>query len=506
MKMRQWVFVAALCMSSVSWLFSQEQEILPAQAEAIRALALEKGFTISKLNDYLIQKWGVSLDKMTRKDAATLIGLFQSSTPPSPADVKQEDPLKPAPVQVTKQPAVIPPPSKTSPPQQQPLLLAEFLEVGMTKRFHLIDGNIIQGVIVKIDSGVCNIETSDGSLNIPSKDILEETAEITKRDGSRYVGPVLKESMEDITIRSRYGDVAIGKREIQDMNRYHGGKLVPWAEERKTFYRSDVVLTDIFSDPTAFPLDPNTLYVSALSLGYGFTESFMVRTSFGNNFGGDLNLQPLFQIYSKRTGTNRVAAAIGVDMYSHHDMTTVIANYAPYIKNAKNESINTIPGIRVSDVIAQTYKKTFYSEIYFVLSHRWSLESGRGEMGYHVGFRTNTLPLIRKPVLAPGYHWYEEDKLGKYPFRFWAAFEYDLTKDLKLASEIWADNGYRYRTLNQTINDYFKDTPFVLDGVEGEYRTVDFDFGILYAVNNSLRLGIHFQHPYLQLFWRILEF
>lgn len=518
---------------------AQEEEILPAQAEAIRSLAIEKGFTMQTLNEYLVQKWGAPLNKLSRKNASALIGLFQSATPPSPSEVSRVETPKiapaatpsPAPQQQQIAPAAAPPQAqqqqqsaplpqqKTVQERQAPLLIAEYLEVGMSKRFHLIDGNIIQGTIAKIDSGVCDIETADGVLKIPAKDILEETAEITKRDGSRYVGPVLKESMEEITLRSKYGDVVVSKKDIQDMNRYHGGRLVPWAEEKKTFYRGDVVLTDIFFDPTAFPLDPNTLYISALSLGYGFTDNFMVRTSFGNNFSGDLNLQPMIQLYSKRTGSSRIAAAVGADMYSHHDMTAVIAKYARYIKeNTTGRTINEIDTINtirrasgferslsVSDALAQSYKSTFYAEIYFVLSQRWSLESGRGEMGYHLGFRTNTLPFYRKEVLANGFQWTNE-AIGKVPFRFWAAFEYDLTKNLKLAANVWADNGYRFRTLNQVLKDYFRETPFILDGLEGEYRTVDFDFGLMYAVNSSLRIGIHFKDPYLVLFWRILEF
>jgi hypothetical protein len=489
--------------------FAQEEEILPAQAEAIRSLALEKGFTVQSLNEYLVQKWGTALYRMTRKNAAIVIGAFQSSTPPTPAEITPQATPK-------IEPAVQPPQKNEVAPPLQPrttqevktqLLIAEYLEVGMSKRFHLVDGNIIQGTIVKIDAGVCDIETSDGVLKIPTKDILEETAEITKRDGSRYVGPVLRETIEEITLRSKYGDVVVSKKDIQDMNRFHGGKLVPWAEEKKTFYRGDVVLTDIFFDPTAFPLEPNTLYISALSLGYGFTDNFMVRTSFGNNFSGDLNLQPLVQLYSKRTGSSRIAAAVGADMYSHHDMTAVIAKYARYIKEdtPTGKSINEIDKFPISNALAKSYKSTFYSEIYFVLSQRWSLESGRGEMGYHLGFRTNTLPFYRKDVLASGFKWTDE-AIGKVPFRFWAAFEYDLTKNLKLAANVWADNGYRFRTLDQVLKDYLRDTPFILDGLEGEYRTVDFDFGLLYAVNNSLRIGIHFKDPYLEIFWRILEF
>lgn len=484
-------------------LLAQEEAILPAQAEAIRTLGLDRGFTLQTLDDYLVQKRGASLGKLTRKDAAAVIEMFQSQTPPSPSDIVQPESSKVVGEPRRKQES--PPPQKQTVQQATaPPLIAEYLEVGMSKLFHLVDGNIIQGTIVKIDTGICSIETTDGILKIPARDILEETAEITKRDASRYVGPVLKESTEEITIRSKYGDVAIAKRDIQDMNRYHGGKLVPWAEERKTFYRGSVVLTDIFSDPTAFPLEPHALYISALSLGYGFTDYFMVRTSFGNNFTGDLNLQPIYQFYTRRTAASRIAAAVGIDMYSHHDMTSVLARYAKYIvENRTGGSVSEIPSFPISSALTSAYKSNFYSEFYVVFSERWNLESGRGEMGYHLGFRTNTLPFYRDAILANGFHW--SSKI--FPFRFWAAFEYDLTKDLKLASVVWADNGYRYRALGAVIKDYLSDsTPFILDGVEGEYRVVDFDFGMIYAATNSLRVGVHFKDPYLVLFWRIIEF
>ncbi len=518
--------------------FSQDERILPAQAEAIRSLAVDKGFTMTTLNDYLVQKWGASLNNITKKNASSLIAMFQSNTPPLPSDITQtpapNNPVVQTAPQTQQQNTMVPINSSVQTPLQTPpqssfvlqqsaiqekqssLIIAQFLEKGMSKRFHLIDGNIIQGTIASLDSSICSIETADGVLKIPTKDILEETAEITKRDGSRYVGPVLKESIEDITLRSKYGDVIVDKRDIQNMNRYHGGKLVQWAEEKKTFYRGNVVLTDIFFDPTAFPLEPNSLYISALSIGYGFTDNFMVRTSFGNNFTGDLNLQPIIQFYSQRTATNRIAAAVGIDMYSHHDMTSVISKYSRYIIEDKtklplNDYIDLPIGLNkplpfvIGDALAKSYKNNFYAELYVVLSHRWTLESGRGEMGYHLGFRTNTLPIYRDEVLAKGYKW-SNDALGKVPFRFWAAFEYDLMKDLKLAANIWADNGYRYRTLNQVLKDYLQETPFILDGLDGEPRTVDFDFGLLYAMNESLRIGIHFQHPYVALFWRIIEF
>lgn len=484
-------------------MFSQDSEpILPAQSEAIRSLASVQGFSDPQLDDFLRKKFGAPLATLTRTTAAEVIRLFQSEHPPVPESVQS-----PA---VMRQPAQ--PPFRDSSYARKEhdngLILAQFLEAGMSKRFHLVDGNIIQGSILKIEHDVCYLETSEGTLRIPTKDILEETAEISKRDESRYIGPVIKETMETISLRSKYGDVVIHKKDIQDMNRFHGGKLVPWAEEKKRFYRGAVSLTDIFDDPTAFPLEANAMYISGLSIGYGFTNTFMVHTSFGHNFNGDLNLRPLWQFYHENTGTSRTGIAVGANLFSRHDMAAVLANRTRYIRRKSDRLLLNDPAlvnVSIDQTMNPEYKTAFYSTFYIVYSKLWSQESGRGEMGYHFGFKTNTLPLIRDNILNKSYEWTEENS-NAFPFRIWAAFEYDLTKSLKFAAEVWADNSYRYRTLTQVRRDYLSDsTPFLLDAKDGEYRTIDVDFGFLYAVNDSFRIGVHFKEAYFVFFWRILE-
>jgi hypothetical protein len=141
----------------------------------------------------------------------------------------------------------------------------------------------------------------------------------------------------------------------------------------------------------------------------------------------------------------------------------------------------------------------FYWELYVVLSSRRSLVTRRGEVGWHVGAMTNALAL-KKPKLIDGYKW---DTL--IPFRMWAAFEYDLSKNLKLAGVMWVDNGHKFRTFDQVWSDYAQDTPFILDSKSGEYRMVDFDFGFLYAVSETFRVGIHFQEPFLVFYWKFFE-
>ncbi len=478
-------------------LFSQDNEkILQTQKEAIVSLSASKGFSLESLNEYLVQKFGMALPDLSRKYAAEVIRLFQSENPPVPITNS---------IQPATQQSDLKLPTREN---DRGPILAQFLEVGMSKRFHLIDGNIIQGTILKIEDNICQLETAEGILKIPTKDILEETAEISKRDESRYIGPVIKETLETISIRSKYGDVTIGKKDIQDMNRFHGGKLVPWAEEKKRFYRGAVSLTDIFDDPTAFPLEANAMYISGLSVGYGFTDRFMVHTSFGNNFSGDLNLRPLWQFYNERTATSRAGIAIGANIYSRHDMASVLANRIRYIRRKSDHLLLNDPlllNISIDQVMNLEYKNAFFSTLYIVYSKLWSQETGRGEMGYHIGIKTNTLPFLRDNILNNSYEWTNENA-NAFPFRIWAAFEYDLTKNLKFAAEVWADNAYRYRTLSEVRQDYISDsTPFVLDAKNGEYRTVDVDFGFLYAVNDSFRIGVHFREAYFVFFWRILE-
>ena len=145
----------------------------------------------------------------------------------------------------------------------------------------------------------------------------------------------------------------------------------------------------------------------------------------------------------------------------------------------------------------------FYWESYVVLSSRRSLATGRGKIGWHLGFKTNSLILERPGLKAP-YKW-DMDKMV-IPFRAWAAFEYDLSKRLKLMVEMWADNGHKFRTFDQAWNDYFTDdTPLVFDSPKGDYRMVDFDFGFLYAFTETFRFGIHFQEPYLVFYWEFYE-
>ena len=47
-------------------------------------------------------------------------------------------------------------------------------------------------------------------------EILEETVDLLKKDETRYKGPVIHETFEELVIRSKYGDVVVQKKEIRE--------------------------------------------------------------------------------------------------------------------------------------------------------------------------------------------------------------------------------------------------------------------------------------------------
>jgi len=485
-----------LCMPFIVASFAQDASILPAQKTAIVTLATNSGFTQMSLENYLQANYNSNLNNLSKDNAVKVIQAFQLGEKPS-AELNSSNPM-------TK---TTTPPVKAKVMTQSKVLKASILEVGMSKRFYLLDGNIISGTILNIEGSICEIETPDGVLRIPKDDILEETAKITKKDDTRYVGPVLKDSQQEIVIRSKYGDVVINKKDIKDMDRFHGGKRVAWAEEKKTFYQGEAVLTDIFMDPTAFPLPPHTFYISGLSLGYGFTERFMLRTKFGSNFSGDLNLQAHWRFYHRPTAAKESAAAVGMSLHRNYPMKNLVARYSQFVEVSPGVTLNDRDDLIVDYVMNDPEASSVYAEIYFVQSYRRTMESGRGKVGAHFGARTNTFPMLKSNLLHAdsSFTWMDEGEFIV-PFRLFAGFEYDLSKNMKFLAEVWADNGNKYRSFSQSWEDYFgDDSRFVLDSAAGSYSMLDFDFGFLYAVNESFRIGIHFQQPYLAFYWELYE-
>ena len=467
-----------------AFLFAQDGAILPGQKSAIQSLSTDAGFTGADLNTYLVQNYGQTLGGLSRTQGASVIKEFQTGSASKPVAAKQE----------------------------ADLATASILEVGMKKRFHFTGGSVRDGEILSIEDGKVAIKTASGTFNIPADQFLSETAEVKNKKGALFKGVVLGETAEEYIIRTSFGDAVVQKKDIQSMKRYHGGILDRQSEERRKFYQSEAQLLSVFMDPTAFPLTGNTFYASGLSVGYGLTDRFMVTTKFGSDFNGDLNLHPRMRFYHRKSAEKEVAATWGVGIHRKYPSKSVIGKYSHAInitREGKDTPLNEMDGLTLDSVASEDNGRRLYAEAFLVFSSRRVNPTGRGKIGWTLGAKVSNAFVGRndiiKTVTAGGdaISWSTESKYSV-PFRTWLSLEYDLRKDLKFVGSAWVDNGYKTLSFGDTFDDYTDN--FSLDSPGGEVSMIDFDFGILYAVNESFRVGLHFQQPYIDFYWEFFEF
>ena len=479
-----------------AFLLAQDGAILPGQKSAIQSLSTAAGFTNADLNTYLVQNYGQTLDGLSRTQGASVIKEFQTGSASKPAAAQQK----------------------------ADLAVASILEAGMKKLFHFRDGTVRDGEILTIEDGIAVLKTGSGSFNIPADQFLSETAEITNKKGELFKGVVIGETIEEFILRTNYGDAVVQKRDIRSMKRYHGGVLDRKTEERRKFYQGEAQLISVFMDPTAFPLAGNTFYLSGLSIGYGLTDRFMITTKFGANFSGDLNLHPRMRFYHKKSAEKEVAATWGLGLHRAYSVNSIVGKYSHAINiNHLNSDDLTLTDSTVAlheteydieDVVKKNQEDILYAEAYVVFSSRRVNTTGRGKVGWSAGAKVSNAFVGRDEWLktqindSTNINWSDKGAY-KLPFRCWVSLEYDLRKNLKFVGSAWVDNGFKTMDLDQTLDDYFGEdgTPsFSLDSPRGTVSMIDFDFGVMYALNENFRVGVHFQQPYLDFYWEFFEF
>ena len=156
---------------------AQNGTILPAQKSAISALATQNGFTQTSLDNYLQINYNSTLTNLSKQNAVMVIQAFQSEDKPS-INVS----ASPAGSQVANSYQVVTPVSNAArpTPQKEPLK-ASILEPGMSKRFYLIDGNIISGTILSIEGGGVKLKHLMGPYVYPKLTFLRKQPKSPKR-------------------------------------------------------------------------------------------------------------------------------------------------------------------------------------------------------------------------------------------------------------------------------------------------------------------------------------
>ncbi len=390
---------------------------------------------------------------------------------------------------------------------------APTLSPGMSKMFHLRNGNLFEGTIQSIsEEGAVTLETMDGTLDIPASDFLTETADITKTNGTRYRGEILAEDTLGFSLLTEYGEIVVNKSDIRTMDRFLAGRRVAEREERMRFFQGEETLTHVFLDPTSFGLPERTFYITGISLGFGFTDSFMLSTRMFDSAQGDVNLQGHFRLLNWKRASTELGVGIGGRLSTRHDMRREYQRYSHFIEHNGERFDDLEDRPPIEDLMVNSLERPnskVFSTMYGVVSWRGSLPSARGKWGIHLGAQTNSLAWQDLPPLKDGSVWKidgkERDRV--FPYRVWAALDYDMTKRVKFLVEVFADNGWRWMDFEDVWKDYLdKDDPGVLSFERGTYRPVDIDLGFLVAPFDSFRIGAHFQNPYVTFYWKLHQF
>jgi len=228
------------------------------------------------------------------------------------------------------------------------------------------------------------------------------------------------------------------------------------------------------------------------------------------------------RFYHKKSAAKEVAASWGFGLHRKYSSKNIIGKYSHAIivtdPDGTKSNFNDQDTFTIEDIVNPNSERGIYAEGYLVFSSRRTNPTGRGKVGWTLGTKISNAFVGRKDIIITSItnsgdipttiKWSNENKYS-IPFRTWLAIEYDLRKDLKFVASSWIDNGYKTMDAGQTFDDYFGNDgspSFSIDSPKGEASLIDFDFGILYAVNENFRFGVHFQQPYIDIYWEFFEF
>lgn len=431
-------------------------------------------------------------------------------------------------------------------------VLFAFLSAEDTRTITLSDGTIVSGTITGETESSLIVKTNYGIVTIQKSDLLQGKYEVTLMSGEKFIGIKVKDSNNTLVLKTVLGEISIDKSKISILqeiephtnkdNNYYNPYYRPSLfgllfgsrnndNKNLNFSLGKEQLIDLFFDPTGYTLDQSTLYLSGLSFGFGITDNFQITTKWSGFFWGDVNIRPKLKVFEVGNWESQTSFSIGGHYHSrwlpnkYEWKSGQIDDYKTYHTHWDSE--NNI------NVLDSTTTQNVYWGDYYLVGSNPTVEIEDDDTNYHYWanvdsdfapftemievFGAITHSTARKGVkgrishtIGGNIQYLSELKLTTY--RVYYGLDVDITSKIKMIGEVFYDPFYfeywqRAEDYDKVEVVYDVDYSYIGDFYaepldKPYYNPIHFDFGFMYAFNESFRFGMHFQQPWIAFYWK----
>ncbi len=343
------------------------------------------------------------------------------------------------------------------------------------RTFYLKSGERVTGEVISIDEdGKYTVQTSFGVVTFNKTEIREDEVKLLLLNGDIIKGAVIEEGDDAFRLLTQFGEITVWKTDIESIDfRREDEPFTKTKDENSRWYFGDERLIDLWFDPVGFTLYENQLYLSGLSWAYGITGRFQVSSKWSDYFFGSLNFRPKYMLYYQGDVGTINAASIGGHIHTRglpdkHELIEVENEFGDMELSWVRIGAEMDEYGELEDAIDDGDE--LWYEVFAAYTLSKVRKSGQGRINYNFGSVLTYYP--------------DEDLMT----RVFAGIDVDARRNLKLLFELAYDPYY---------------APFI-NREENEDTNTDihFDFGFLYAYNEKLRFGLHFQQPFFAVYYK----
>lgn len=327
----------------------------------------------------------------------------------------------------------------------------------------LRSGDKITGTVVAESDTALVLKTSFGEITVPKSSIKPQIITVYLKDGNVVSGEIEARSDAGLRLKTAFGVVTIDQSNVDRTS--ESGAFVPGTMKDEEFLYADERLIDVFFDPTGYTMEKGAIYFSGLSWGVALTENIDVSSSYWRYFLSDLNIRPKFRLY--KAGSIESEQSFAVGFHLHTAGQTGKMRFVDVTEPVYSWNSTTYRTVKRWEEVGNPSDSRVWTELFAAFTNSDLKSDKQGRVSYHVGASLILHPDETMP-------------------RAWIAVDNDITSKFKIIGQIYFDPyqpSYRQMGDNQSNK-----SPF------------DLDFGFVYAYDENLRFGIHYQ-PYVILFY-----